>query len=1580
MSPKDSSAELDLFKPTTISLTESSPKKVYQPARKAGKFKIDRIKKTPEKLLRAKTLPMPQDLPQPELSNNAKMVLKERYLKKDQQGRVQETPRELFWRVASNLAQADRLYQKKPDLKKTAREFYEVMAKTEFLPNSPCLRGAGRKMQQLSACFTKNQKILSNPGYKDIFKIKIGDKVVTHLGKMGRVIKTYKRRYQGKLYSINVRGLIKPTLSVTEEHPVLALKKEELACKRNCPLISRSIQPKWIPVKELKRHDYVVVNTNQEKTDTKEIDIEDYISDDIYLKEDDYLLAKGRLRQGKLVPNRIIIDNDFMRLAGYWLADGSLSERDGRYATIRFTFNPKERSFCREIKKIIKDKFNLRAKEEFIPKQRTIQLRLNSAIVAGLFYNLLGKGANGKRIPEWMMTLPPEKQFNLMVGLFKGGGCYHRSKRQNLISVSLSNERLASDVWNILLRLGYNFNISYQKPKPATRLTYKVSSDPSECKDLIRAIQKERYQRKRKFPHYIKRDGFILRPIDRIESREFSGDVFNLEVEGDHSYLANGVAVHNCFVLPIEDSLESILTSLKHACFIFKTGGGCGYSFSRLRPQNDKISTTGNNAGGPVSFLKVYNATIGEITQGGVRMGANMGMLRCDHPDIEKFIEVKNDNTSITNFNISVSATDEFMEAVEQGRDYELINPRNNKATKTVNAREIFNKIVENAWRNGDPGMIFLDRINDSTSNPVKSIGMIEATNPCLTGDTWVTTPEGPFQIYDLVGKTRSLLLDGRFQATNDKGFFSTGRKKIYEIQTERGYSLKATSNHLIKTIKSLSRHKAEFEWKPVDKLKPNDLVALSNNKDVNWRGKGSFGEGYLLGILFGDGALGKRNATISIWGDNKGSQAVRREIERWAFRLPHRSDFNGFQRKIKERPEYRLRLRSIHLLAERYGFTPGEKKITPEIESAGRSFYQGFLRGFFDASGSVQGTQRKDLSISLAQSNLETLQAVQRMLLRLGIASTIYKGRRPGGKDKLPDGIEDYKEYIIKAQHKLVITDSNLSVFASAIGFSEIEKREKLLDRLSLCQASLNRERFLTKIDKIIPRGSQEVFDVQVPKVNAFSANGMIVHNCGEQPLLPYESCVLGSINLAKFVSEGAISWSRLKKTVQTAMHLLDNIIDMNIYTIPEIEEISKGLRRTGLGVMGFADMLIKLGIPYNSAEGIEMGEKVMEFINTEAKIASQRLAEERGAYPYFKKSDDSKRGDSPLRNVARTTIAPTGTISVIGDCSSGIEPIYALVHKRKSIWDKKGPKVELLVIDKNFKRIIKERGLYDDELMERISASGSIAKIDSIPEQIRKVFVTAHDLSPIDHIKVQAAFQRHTDNAISKTINFPNSATVEDVKEAYLTAYRMGCKGITIYRDGSRDIQVLTVGDKGKAEIPAVPVKITPRERPEVVTGSTEKIRTGMGNLFITINEDREGLFEVFAQIGKSGGDAGALVEAIARLISISLRSRIPVDIIIEQLKGIRGSNPVWRNGELILSPPDAIGKALERYLAKQKELRLVWKDNKRKEATNQPKITANIPSAQVQTNLCPECGDQMIYEEGCIKCPSCKLSKCG
>jgi len=664
-----------------------------------------------------------------------------------------------------------------------------------------------------------------------------------------------------------------------------------------------------------------------------------------------------------------------------------------------------------------------------------------------------------------------------------------------------------------------------------------------------------------------------------------------------------------CFVLPIGDSMESIFDAVKHTALIHKSGGGTGFSFSRLRARNAVVASTSGVASGPISFMRVINSATEAVKQGGTRRGANMGILRVDHPDIRDFISCKDDLKELTNFNISVAITDAFMRAVEGNGQYELVDPRTGSAFVKdgqpvhLNAREVFDQIVEHAHRTGEPGLMFIDHMNEG--NPVTKVGLYESTNPC------------------------------------------------------------------------------------------------------------------------------------------------------------------------------------------------------------------------------------------------------------------------------------------------------------------------------------------------------------------------------GEQPLLPYESCNLGSLNLSKMVkavvdldsphelSRYEIDWERLDKTTRTCVHFLDNVIEANKYPLPEIDANTKANRKIGLGVMGWADMLILLNIPYNSQEAIDLAEKVMSRIQEVSHDESGKLAESRGVFPNWTKSFFYKDGGGPkMRNSTVTTIAPTGTISIISGCSSGIEPLFAVSYVR-TVMDK----TRMIEVNPIFERIARARGFYSKELMERIAEHNSIAEIEEIPEDVRRIFVTTHDVSPEWHVRMQAVFQKHTDNAVSKTINLPKEATRDDVEDAYLLSYKLKCKGITIYRDGSRSEQVLSTGATSEPgadtdEEKKIAAKRDVKDRPQTLQGITEKIKTGYGNLYVTVNILDGKPFEIFAQIGKSGYSTMADTEAICRLISLALRSGVPVDKVTKQLKGIGGSTPVFGNGALISSIPDAIAHVLHTHFGDGKAIK---------------------QDMDISEEFCPDCGARIEHEAGCVVCRSCGYSKC-
>jgi ribonucleoside-diphosphate reductase alpha chain len=677
----------------------------------------------------------------------------------------------------------------------------------------------------------------------------------------------------------------------------------------------------------------------------------------------------------------------------------------------------------------------------------------------------------------------------------------------------------------------------------------------------------------------------------------------------------------------------------------------------------------------------------------------------------------------------------------------------------------------------------------------------------------------------------------------------------------------------------------------------------------------------------------------------------------------------------------------------------PGAKTLTPAMEQASSAFARGLLRGLFDTDGSVQGNQAKGVSIRLAQNDLPLLQGVQRMLLRQGINSTIYRDRRPAGRRPLPDGKGGLALYDCDAQHELVVSGVNLIAFQQRIGFADHDKATRLTNILAGYRRALNRERFIAVVESVTNDGEDEVFDVQIPGVNAFDANGLVVHNCGEQPLPAYGVCLLGSINLARLVDkpfeDGArLDEAKLAELVRTAVRMMDDVIDVSNYPLPEHRAEAEAKRRIGLGITGLADALIMCRARYGGKEAIRLTEQWMSVLRREAYLASTDLAAEKGAFPLFDAekylAGETVRGlDADVREAIRlkgirnallTSIAPTGTISLFADnVSSGLEPVFSFSYTRN-------------VIQPDGSRKEEEVSDYALRLFRR-----QFGEHAELPDY----FVDAQTLAPADHVVMQAAVQKYIDSSISKTINVPESIGFEEFKHIYQQAYDLGCKGCTTYRPNDITGSVLEVKKEVKdeapqAELPFEPIRsrhedpyeagaivhlTQPLNRPEELPGNTYKVRWPESDhaMYITLNDiiqdGRRRPFEVF--INSKNMDHFAWTVALTRMISAVFRRGGDVAFVVEELKAVfdpRGGQ--WMNGRYVPSLLAAIGDVIERHMI---HIGFLPDPNAEIIETLSGKKVVNVGHGLMRQ--CPKCGHPtLIRQEGCDSCTNCGYSKCG
>jgi ribonucleoside-diphosphate reductase alpha chain len=1085
------------------------------------------------------------------------------------------------------------------------------------------------------------------------------------------------------------------------------------------------------------------------------------------------------------------------------------------------------------------------------------------------------------------------------------------------------------------------------------------------------------------------------------------------------------VTLFNCFVMGrIEDDLTSIFENVKEAALTMQQGGGIGHDFSTLRPKGALVKSIGADASGPVSFMDVWDAMCRTIMSAGARRGAMMATLRCDHPDIETFIDAKSDPARLRNFNLSVLVTDAFVRAVRNGELWKLTF--DGKVYRTVEARALWDRMMRATYDYAEPGVVFIDRIN--AENNLAYCEAISATNPCVPADTWVHTSKGPCQVKDLVGSPFAARVDGNDHASEAAGFFFTARKRVLRLETAQGYTLRLTADHPLKCYTSLSRHRADSEWRPAGDLAVGDLVVLNDHRaNAAWSGEFTHEEGYLVGLLLGDGSLKSDKAVLAVWrpaiavGEegSPGAQSVMEEALRAAKTLPHRADFVGWM-EVNRQNEYRLSLAALKVLAERLGMRPGNKTITPLLERASSDFYRGFLRGFFDADGSVQGTQAKGVSVRLAQSNLGCLEAVQRMLLRLGIVSTLYRNRRPAGSSRLPDGRGGHARYPTQPQHEIVVSGENLLQFRDLVGFADHDKARRLDIALAAYKRTPNRERFAARITAIVEDGVEDVFDVQIPGTNAFDANGLVAHNCGEQPLPPHGACLLGSINLARlidkpFTRQARLDEARLETLTATAVRFLDDVIDISNYPLPAQKREAKAKRRIGLGVTGLADALILAGVRYGTPEAVALAEGWMAAIERAAYLASADLAREKGAFPLYDaerflasahvqrlsgevRSAIAKHG---MRNGLVTSVAPTGTISLLaGNVSSGIEPVFDFRYER---------------------RVLARDGSAHTETVEDY-AHALYRETFGAGAPLSDAFVTAEELSPRAHLQMQAALQRHVDSSISKTINCPADISFEAFKDIYLEAYDLGLKGCTTYRPNAVTGAVLsraaakpaaapapvTVAaaadhaETAEAETPLLPGLVLPERQGEVVymarpleregvlAGYTYKLRWPGSDhaMYITINDiERDGRrrpFEIF--INSKNLEHYAWTVALTRMISAIFRRGGDVSFVVEELKAVfdpQGGQ--WMGGRYVPSLLAAIGGVIEThmmrtgFLVPQPRGEEETGAERRALAAAEPQL--GPPAAETGLGrVCPRCSQRTLRrQEGCLVCGSCGYSKC-
>ncbi|MEM3555550.1 MAG: adenosylcobalamin-dependent ribonucleoside-diphosphate reductase [Candidatus Micrarchaeia archaeon] len=1474
-------------------------------AKTAKAYILYRQKRAILRELKAELLNVPVDEVDNKLTVNAIKVLERRYLRKDKNGQVVETPKQMFRRVARAIAIVDMLYDRNVDTLAVEEEFYNMMVNLEFLPNSPTLMNAGTEIGQLSACFVlpvedsiesifkavKDTALIHQSGGGCILE---GSKVFTTMCGIENIEEVYGKCSEGKQVvreegcewvDVSDRGIYTLAFnpvdgSFLKDRVVKVWKYKNVNPAYKVETSGgKVITSAWHPF-------FVLTENGVEERRADELKV-----GDVVVRANETVLSAWPFKSFNQVGD-VVVDEEVAWLLGFWSGDGSVgNSKNG----LRFRLFDGRVDCLKKAQKILSEKFGVNVKIHKDGRGAYVLTTTDKKFVRSwlaLNGGIIGSKEGKLNVPSFIIKSPLSVLCAYLAGLVDSDG--YVDNRNSRVSFATTSCDLAEQLVYVLSLLTLEPRIRKRLPygngrKVVYEVTFTTRERSKKLKELLLPYISDSFKRERlanqkssragrerslpiKFEvveKFLKQLGVetcsteIHRKPVRIGSKKFWLHRFKWGMGVNRSYLlellqemqkevkgdAKGEVaklirvVQTCAVVKKITKIKTNkafydFTVERHQNYLAGVNGfavvhNTGFSFSHLRPKGDVVKSTGGIASGPVSFMRVFDVSTDVIKQGGKRRGANMGILRVDHPDILEFIMAKSSNHALNNFNISVAITDKFMEALEKDVEYELINPRNGEVVDKLPARKVFKLIVQQAWKNGEPGVIFIDRIN--AANPTPSVGVIESTNPCVAGETLVSTENGLERMEEIVSQNKEVRIatDVRVPIGVPEGsgmkmllknkqscgtklravshVWKVGPRETMKVTTKAGYELTATPDHKVLTDEG---------WVELGNLVPNKHKVLIQSGEghfsknyilpfkVEFKFKGLNGRiythnfpekwskelGQVLGWLVGDGWLVEHKKNCRV-----GFTFSKEDLEMLNYFKPIIDGMYGEKVKEVKRGNGVVHL-SYHskyfvdffkkLGVESVG---GDSKVVPKsIFTAPKEAVVGFLQALFSSDGTVRDSKKSESDwVALTSKSLKLIQDVQLLLLNFGIKSVIYnRSRAP--RDGLFEYIgKDGKKKTYSSDgvlFELGIFGLNIDLFKKKIGFMDSRKMRRL-NRIRYRKRRA--QQFFDTVVRVERSGVKDVFDLTEPLTHSMICNGLVVHQCGEQPLLPYESCNLGSINLARMVNEkGEIDWEKLKRVVWSAVHFLDNVIDANKYPIPEIEKMTKANRKIGLGVMGFADMLFQLGVPYDSEQAVEIAEKVMKFIDEESKKASAALAKKRGAFPNFEKSVYKQKGFPKLRNATTTTIAPTGTLSIIAGCSSGIEPLFAIAYIRRVM-----DNTELLEVHPVFERIARKEGFYSLELIRKIARTGGVSNVEEVPEKWRKVFRVAYDVSPEWHVRIQAAFQKHTDNAVSKTINFPVDATPEDVEKVYLLAYKLGCKGVTVYRDKSREGQVLSI-----------------------------------------------------------------------------------------------------------------------------------------------------------------------------------------